>query len=63
MKNIEWIHEIQETKKRQKKPEKISIKEDWLYFLISTQQPSLLNIWLFPAIFCSYVYSISCKFD
>ena len=40
---------------------KMSIEEDWLYFLISAQQPTLLNSWLFLAAICSH--SISCKFD
>ena len=35
--------------------DKMSIKQDWFYFLISTQQPTLLNIWFFPAVFCSHV--------
>ena len=33
MKNTKWIHEIHKTDKN---TEKLSIKEDWLYFLIST---------------------------
>ena len=41
---------------------KNDFNEDWLYFLISTQQPALLNIWLFSAVFCYHVYSILCKF-
>ena len=49
--------------KKDKNTEKMPFKEDWLYLLISTQQPALLNIWLFPAVFCSHVCSISCKFD
>ena len=60
MKNFELIHKIHKTDKNTKK---MSIKEDWLYFVISTQQPTLLNIWLFWAEFCSHVYSIWCKFD
>ena len=58
MKNIAWIHKIHKTAKN---TEKMSIKEDWLYFVIGTQQPTLLNIWLLPVVFCSHDYSISCK--
>ena len=41
MKNIKWAHKIHKTGKNAKK---ISSKEDSLYFLISIQQPTLLNI-------------------
>ena len=51
MKNIEWIHKIQKTYKN---TEKETIKEDWLYYLIRTQQSTLLNIWLFLAVFFPY---------
>ena len=39
------------------------IKEDWLYFWIIAQQPTLLNSLLFPVVFCSHVYKILCKFN
>ena len=42
---------------------KMSIQEDLLYFLISAEQPALLNNRLFPAVFCFHIYNISCKFD
>ena len=38
---------------------KMSIKQGWLYYLISLQQPILLNIWLFPAVYGFHAYSIS----
>ena len=52
----------QNAKSRQKILKKETIKEDGFYYLISTHQPTLLNICLFLAVFCSYAYSISCKF-
>ena len=42
--NIEWVHKIHKTNK---KSENMSSKEDLFYFLISTQQPTLLNIGCF----------------
>ena len=60
MKKIMRIHEIPKTNKN---VEQMFIKEDWHYFLISTKQTALLNNWLFPEVFYSQVYSISCKFS
>ena len=48
MKNIKWTHKIRKTDKN---TDKMSSKEDWLYFLISTQQPTLLNIGCFRQYF------------
>ena len=48
--------------KTEKHTAKMPIKEDSLYFPFSTEQPPLLNIWLFQAVLCSHVYSISGKF-
>ena len=44
MKNIKWTHKIHKTDKN---TEKMSSKGNWLYFLISTQQPTLLSIGCF----------------
>ena len=44
LENIEWVPKINKTNK---KSEKISFKDDWLYFLISTKQHTLLNIGCF----------------
>ena len=52
----------QNTQSRQN-AEKMSIKEDWFYFLISAQQPTVLNIWLFPQVFRSHVNCVACKLD
>ena len=59
MKNIKLTHKIQKTDKY---TGKMSSKEDWLYLLISTQQPTLLNIGCFWQYF-SHNYSTTCKFD
>ena len=59
MKNIKLTHKIHKTDKY---TEKMSSKEDWLYLLISTQRPTLLNIGCFWQYF-SHTYSITCKFD
>ena len=53
---------IQNTQNRQKYW-KMTIKENWRYFLISAEQSTLLISWLFSEVFCTDVYSISCKCD
>ena len=53
MENIKWTHKIHKTNEN---TEKMSFKEDWLFFLISTQQSTL-------RVFYSHVYSITSKFD
>ena len=59
MKNIKLTRKIHKTDKY---TEKMSSKEDWLYLLISTQQPTLLYIGCFWQYF-SHNYSVTCKFD